>query len=107
MIIRNYKVPATEERETFFNYDDLEKRWHIFTEVPKHARKYEELIDTSKEFKKGFSETDSIVMLDGYLAEDCNVTARKKRQMTEEQKLAAAERLRAVRERMNGPEQAE
>lgn len=99
MIIENYKVTPYAEQETIITYDAAEKTWHIYTDVPKHAKKYESLIDRSKPFKKGYNDKKAVVMLEGTLKE-CNVTISKKRKntMTEEQKQAAAERMKKARE---------
>lgn len=91
-IIENYKVTPYAEQETIITYDAAEKTWHIYTDVPPHARKYESLIDRSKYFRKGYNDKKAIVMLEGTLKE-CNVTISKKRKLTEEQKKALAERL--------------
>lgn len=93
-IIENYKVPPQGEQETIITYDNETKEWHVFTDVPKHARKYEALIDETKPFRKGYSVNGgALSMLEGTLNE-CNVIISKKRKMTEEQKKALADRLR-------------
>ena len=98
-IIENYKVAPYTEQETIITYERDTKEWHIFTDIPHHAKKYESLIDRSKKFRKGYNDKKAIVMLEGTLKE-CNVTISKKRKntMTEEQKKAAAERMKKARE---------
>lgn len=93
MIDNEYKVPPQGEQETIITYDNETKEWHVFTDVPKHARKYEALIDETKPFRKGYNVNGgALSMLEGTLNE-CNVIISKKRKMTEEQKKALADRL--------------
>ena len=40
-IIKDWKVPSREERETILTYEEEVDQWHIYSDVPKHARKYE------------------------------------------------------------------
>lgn len=99
MIDNEYKVSPQGEQETIITYDNETKEWHVFTDVPKHARKYEALIDETKPFRKGYSVNGgALSMLEGTLNE-CNVIISKKRKstMTEEQKKAAAERMKKAR----------
>lgn len=97
MIIENYQVAPQSEQETIITYERDTKEWHIFTDIPHHAKKYESLIDRSKYFRKGYNDKKAIVMLEGTLKE-CNVTISKKRKLTEEQKQAAVERMKKARE---------
>lgn len=92
---KDYKVPSREERETVLSWDAETKCWHIYTDEPKHARKYEKYIDDSKPTRRGYSESEKLVMLEGDL-KGANVTVSKKRVMTAEQKQRLAERARSL-----------
>lgn len=96
-IIENYQVAPQSEQETIITYERDTKEWHIFTDIPHHAKKYESLIDSSKYFRKGYNDKKAIVMLEGTLKE-CNVTISKKRkrEMTDEQRKAASERMKQL-----------
>ena len=38
-IIENYKVTPYAEQETIITYERDMKEWHIFTDIPHHAKK--------------------------------------------------------------------
>ncbi len=99
-IINNWEVPSKEERETILNYSHGLDRWYIYTDVPKHARKYERFIDESEPHRKGYSDAGNLSMLEGYIA-GANVSIAKKRTstMTDEQKRQASERLKELRKK--------
>lgn len=93
-IIKDWKVPSREERETILTYEEETNQWHIYTDVPKHARKYEKYIDISKNHRKGYSaNSGQLVMIDGYIA-DGNVGISKKRKLTEKQRQKLVENLK-------------
>lgn len=99
--IKDWKVPSREERETILTYEEETNQWHIYTDVPKHARKYEKYIDVNKNHRKGYSVNGGqLAMIDGYVVGG-NVGINKKRNitMTEEQKEAARERIKKIREK--------
>lgn len=94
-IIDSWEVPSKEERETILNFEDETQNWHIYTDVPKHARKYEKFIDQTKPHRKGYNvKGGALAMLEGYL-NDINVIISKKRklEMTDEQKAERIKRL--------------
>lgn len=93
-IIKDWQVPSREERETILTYEEETNQWHIYTDVPKHARKYEKYVDESKSHRKGYSvSSGQLVMIDGYVA-DGNVGISKKRKLTEKQRQKLAENLK-------------
>lgn len=99
--IKDWQVPSREERETILIYEEEVDQWHIYTDVPKHARKYEKYIDVNKNHRKGYSVNGGqLAMIDGYVTGG-NVGINKKRNitMTEEQKEAARERMKKIREK--------
>ncbi len=100
-IIDSWTVPTKEERETILNFEDETQNWHIYTDVQKHARKYEKFIDQSKPHRKGYSKNGGVLaMIEGYL-NDINVIISKKRklEMTDEQREQARKRMREVGKR--------
>lgn len=93
-IIKDWQVPSREERETILTYEEETNQWHIYTDVPKHARKYEKYVNESKNHRKGYSvNSGQLVMIDGYIA-DGNVGISKKRKLTEKQRQKLAENLK-------------
>lgn len=100
-IIKDWQVPSRQERETILTYEEEVDQWHIYTDVPKHARKYEKYIDKSNSCRKGYSVNGGqLAMIDGYIVGG-NVGINKKRSttMTEEQKEAARQRMKKIREK--------
>lgn len=93
-IIKDWQVPSREERETILTYEEEVGQWHIYSDVPKHARKYEKFIDESKRYRKGYSvNSGQLVMVEGYII-DGNVGISKKRKLTEKQRQKLAENLK-------------
>lgn len=99
-IIDSWKVPSKEERETILSYSHELDRWYIYTDVPKHARKYEKFLDETKPHRKGYSTAGNLSMIEGYI-DGANVTIAKKRTstMTDEQKQQASERMKDLRKK--------
>ena len=94
-IIKDWKVPSREERETILTYEEETNQWHIYSDVPKHARKYEKYIDISKNHRKGYSVNGGqLAMIDGYVVG--NVGIRKK--MSDKDRQAVSERMKKLRE---------
>lgn len=92
--IKDWQVPSKEERETILIYEEDVDQWHIYTDVPKHARKYEKYIDVSKNHRKGYNiNGGQLAMIDGYIVGG-NVGISKKRKLTEEQKQKMAKNLK-------------
>lgn len=42
--IKQMATAPREERETIISYDRQTETWHIYTDEPKHARKYEKYV---------------------------------------------------------------
>ena len=94
-IIKDWKVPSREERETILIYEEEVDQWHIYTDVPKHARKYEKYVDESKNHRKGYSVNGGqLAMVDGYVVG--NVGIRKK--MSDKERKVISERMKKLRE---------
>lgn len=87
MAVKTESWPTSilEERETIIGYDRLLDRWHIWTDEPKHARKYEKYIDEQQPTRKGYNpKSGQLVMLEGDLT-NANIIITKKRKYTGEQ----------------------
>lgn len=99
-VINNWEVPSKEERETILSYSHELDRWYIYTDVPKHARKYEKFLDESEPHRKGYSNAGNLSMIEGYIA-GANVTIATKRisTMTDEQKQQASDRMKKARKK--------
>lgn len=80
---RNMKVAPQEERETIISYECLTGIWHIYTNEPKHARKYEKYVTHPQ--RKGYNSTGRLIMLEGDV-DNGKVTIRKKSPLTKAQK---------------------
>lgn len=93
-IIKNY-TSKFEEQETIINYDYQAKRTHIYTDVPKHARKYERFIDESLPIRKGYSPSGQLSMIDGTLTDDSNFNIRRKPKLTDAQRQRLSERAKS------------
>ena len=76
--IESYPPLTIDEQETVLTWDAKERAWHICTDYPAHARKYEAVLDESKPVKK--------------------------RRYSDEQRAKMAERLKAAREKVTKDE---
>lgn len=80
-----------DEQETVITFDNLQNKWHLYTDVPKHIRKWQPLLKDCKVTE----ENGEILAVEGFI--EGNVSISKKRVMTDEQRQAAAERLKQAR----------
>lgn len=87
---------STKEQETVLTFDNETKEWNAYSCVPKHIRKLVALVG---------EENVTVIEKDGdaILAVKCTlqekqVSMKKIRQYSEDQKREMAERMRAVRE---------
>lgn len=101
-IIDSWTVPTREERETILNFEDETQSWHIYTDVPKHARKYEKFLDETKPHRKGYSVNGGVLaMIEGYLNDSALVSIRQRARLTDKQKELASKRLAELRKKQN------
>lgn len=100
-IIDSWTVPTKEERETILNFEDETQNWHIYTDVPKHARKYEKFLDETKPHRKGYSKNGGVLaMIEGYITGgNVNINKKFKSKMTNEQRERARKRLAELRKK--------
>lgn len=83
---------SREEQETTLVFDNSTGRWNVYSTVPKHIRKLSQIT----EVLTLESENGRPISVKATLNEK-QVTMRKERVMTEEQRLKAAERLSKAR----------
>lgn len=96
---RNMKTAPQEERETIISYDRQTETWHIYTDEPKHARKYEKYVTHPQ--RKGYNSAGQLIMLEGDI-DGGVVTIMKKRRLTEKQRKENGLRLNKSRLFSNG-----
>lgn len=85
-------VTPRNEAETIISYDPVTKQWHYYSDVPAHNRKWQQVIDPER---ITVEDNGTISLLEGTVTGSVSIS--KKRQMTEEQRQAAVERLAASR----------
>lgn len=87
---------SREEQETSLVFDNSTGLWTVYSTVPKHIRKLSELCDlVPEEYEDG-----RVIAAKGTLTEK-QVSMKKERVMTEEQKAKASERLSKARNALN------
>lgn len=93
----SWTTSTREEQETIISHDQLLDRWHIWTDNPTKARKYEKFIDDQQPARKGYNpKTGQLVMLEGDLL-NVNVIITKKRKYTADQRAKMQNNLRKAR----------
>lgn len=97
-----FNAPSIKERETILRYDDFDHAWHVYTDVPKHIRKLQALLDPKKDIHTGVDNSGRVTMIEGMLADSAHIIMSKKARLTPEQRAKAAERLKKYREAHNG-----
>ena len=89
----------SEERETILTYSDSDKKWHIYTAVPAHMRKFDKL---GYQCIKTQFYSDNTVESKEYEVPKFAISFRKpekiKRELSEEQRQAMVERMKAMQE---------
>lgn len=85
-------VTPRNEAETIISYDPVTKQWHYYSDVPAHNRKWQHVIEPER---ITVEDNGTISLLEGTVTGSVSIS--KKRQMTEEQRQAAVERLAASR----------
>lgn len=85
-------VTPRHEQESIISYDPVTKQWHYYSDVPAHNRKWQHVIEPER---ITVEDNGTISLLEGTVTGSVSIS--KKRQMTEEQRQAAVERLAASR----------
>lgn len=81
------------EQETIISYDRERDEWHYYSDVPKHNRKWRDLISQPH---MTANENGDITLLEGII--HGSVSIRKPTVISEENRVKAAERLKKYRE---------
>lgn len=81
------------EQETIISYDWELDQWHYYSDVPKHNRKWADLVQNRTQYVE---KNGTIEILEGTI--NGSVSIRKHTVMSEETRLKAAARLKAYRE---------
>lgn len=86
---QDMKTAPQEERETIISYDRQTETWHIYTDEPKHARKYEKYVTHPQ--RKGYNSAGQLIMLEGDIDGGTvsirkNISEQQRKQMSEFQK---------------------
>ena len=88
---------STKEQETVLAYDNETKEWSAYSCVPKHIRKLVELVgEENVTVIESDNEGNSLAVK--CTLQEKQISMRKLRQYSEDQKREMAERMRAVRE---------
>ena len=101
---RDFKVSTDKpaplsEQETIIHYDKETDTWHFYSNNPVHCRKWEQAIvssDTCLSLKVYHEETGKLIAIDGLISG--SVSIKKTRKITDEQRLQAQERMKAINE---------
>lgn len=81
---------SREEQETTLVYDALSDAWHVYSTVPKHMRKLTEIGDV---YAAEHDAAGNIIAVQGSLNPK-QVSMKKERVLTEEQRQALSERMK-------------
>lgn len=87
------KTPRNEQ-ETILSYDRELDQWHYYSDVPKHNRKYRDLVQNAT---MTVEENGDITRMEGTI--NGSVSIRKHTVMSEEARAKAADRLKAYRDK--------
>lgn len=93
--MKNKEFTATtpqEEQETIITYDRKLDEWNLYTDVPKHARKWQERIIPEREIYN--KSTNQLIGIEGKIKG--SVSINKFRVMSDEQKKKASERMKKM-----------
>lgn len=85
-------VTPRSEAETILSYDYELDQWHYYSDVPKHNRKWDKAVVSTR---RVVEDNGTISLLEGIV--DGNVSVRKRRELTDEQRQAVADRFRQHR----------
>jgi len=82
------------EQETIISYDRDLDQWHYYSDVPKHNRKWADLVEKRTQYVE---KNGTIEILEGTI--QGSVSIRKHTVMSEETRAKAAARLKAYRDK--------
>lgn len=84
---------SRDEQETIISYDNELKEWHFYSDYPPHCRKWKHLVTATR---KLVEDDGRIILLEGAVNGNVILQKKFKRELTEEQRLAAANRARNI-----------
>ncbi|MGN4664782.1 hypothetical protein ACTFRP_02610 [Bacillus cereus group sp. MYBK234-1] len=87
---------STKEQETVLTFDNETKEWSAYSCVPKHIRKLLEIV--GEENVTVIESDDGNILAVKCTLQEKNVSIKRLRTYSEDQKRKMAERMRAVRE---------
>jgi len=87
------------EQETIISYDRDLDQWHYYSDVPKHNRKWDDLVEKRTQYVE---KNGTIEILEGTI--QGSVSIRKHTVMSEETRVKAAARLKAYRDKKSEDE---
>ncbi len=87
------------EQETIISYDRDLDQWHYYSDVPKHNRKWADLVEKRTQYVE---KNGTIEILEGTI--QGSVSIRKHTVMSEETRAKAAARLKAYRDKKSEDE---
>lgn len=87
------------EQETIISYDRDLDQWHYYSDVPKHNRKWADLVEKRTQY---VDKNGTIEILEGTI--QGSVSIRKHTVMSEETRAKAAARLKAYRDKKSEDE---
>lgn len=92
MKINAYSI---DEQETLCSFDVENKRWFVCTNYGPDIRRYMPFFIKDDRYKEEYSDNNRLISIEGFLdPEKASVKISKKRQLTEEQRAAMAERFK-------------
>ncbi|WP_088322567.1 hypothetical protein [Bacillus cereus] len=89
-------VYSTKEQETVLTFDNETKEWSAYSCVPKHIRKLLEIV--GEENVTVIESDDGNILAVKCTLQEKNVSIKRLRTYSEDQKRKMAERMRAIRE---------
>jgi len=90
---------SRNEQETIISYDRELDQWHYYSDVPKHNRKWADLVNNRTQYVE---KNGTIEVLEGTI--NGSLSIRKHTVMSEETRAKAAARLKAYRDKKMGDE---
>lgn len=98
---KKVKPTPRHEQETIITYDKFLDEWHLYTNNPTHARKWEDTA-IAPGIKYYHEDTGVLIAIDAVI--DGTASIRRKREMTAEQKRIASERFKEIRQKKKSEE---
>lgn len=85
-------VTPRSESEVILNYDRETEQWHLYSDVPSLNRKWQDKVLPES---LTVEDNGTISKIDGYLLDNCSVSIRKQRELTDEQRKQLSDRAKS------------